>query len=69
MTNLYTNEMMRGTLHNSNNGVALCNSKIKLTGYVMATLDSDNNATYNFGLTANHAICKNCKKKFQLAHV
>ena len=66
-TNLYTNETMRGTLHHANNGVALCSSKIKLTDYVLATLDSDNNATYNFGAVANHAICKNCAKKYALA--
>lgn len=65
-TNLYTNEWNRGTLHHSNNGVALCSAKIKLSDYVMATLDSENNAKYGFGANANHAVCKNCAKKFQL---
>lgn len=69
MTNLYQNQWNRPTLHHSNNGIALCNSKIKLSDYVMAKLDADNNAKYNFGAIANHAVCKNCVKKFQLAHV
>lgn len=65
-TNLYTNEWNRGTLHHSNNGVALCSLKIKLSQSALATLDSDNNAQYIFGANANHAVCKNCAKKFQL---
>ncbi len=66
MTNLYT-DGIRGTLHHSNNGVALCRNGIKLSDYVSAKLDSDNNATYNFNANANHAVCKNCAKKFKLA--
>jgi hypothetical protein len=61
------NKWNRGTLHHSNNGVALCSSKLELSNHSMASLDSDNNATYSFGLNANHAVCKNCAKKFTLA--
>ena len=57
---------MRGTLHYANNKVALCSSKIELSDFVLATINSDNNATYNFGANANHAVCKNCSKKFKL---
>lgn len=63
MKNLYQNEWHRGTLHHSNNGVAVCSSKIKLSNNAIATLDSNNNATYTFGKNANHAVCKKCSKK------
>jgi hypothetical protein len=65
ITNLHT-DGIRGTLHHSNNGVALCRTGIKLSDYVFAKLDADNNATYNSGSNANHAVCKNCAKKFRL---
>ena len=65
-TNLYQNKFRTGTLHHSNNGVAVCSTKIELSDYVMATLDSNNNATYIFGHNANHAVCKNCAKKIQI---
>jgi hypothetical protein len=66
MTNLFSNEWNRGTLHHSNNGFALCSLKIKLANKSLATLDSDNNATYIFGANANHAVCKKCAKKLAL---